>query len=206
MENLVNEAIEELMQADNGYNPNSSIPFEQQLEKKRAEYQKLLELSDLKSKIQKAVELIQKEIKDDMLLEELADAAEMLSIQPLRISQKTFDTLFVFGKDKFEQGQVEDACAIFTLLTVLGPGWFRHWLYLGATLQELKEYKEAIEAYKNAISIMEEEPLSHLFTAECFLDLSDKQQAAVHLEKAKSNIQDNPDLKARVSIIEQRLK
>ena len=86
---LLNEAIEELLKENDGVNPNSPIPIEEQLEKKRAEYREYLELKPLKSRIEKSIEILQSEMSKmmeednyEVLMSELVDAGEMLTEHP----------------------------------------------------------------------------------------------------------------------------
>lgn len=219
---LLKQALKELMDEDDGVNPNSPIPIDQQLAARRARYQKILELTPFKERIQKAAETIQNEMITAMepeeyepLIAQLSAAAETLTENPekqgqeLGISQKSLDLLFIYGENKLKEGAFTEAAALFTLLTVLDRSWFRHWFFLGVAHQELKEFDEAIKAYKMANEIAEEDPLAHLFSAECYIALSDVQNGQLHLDKAKTIMQglpQNPDWVRMVDELELQAK
>ena len=219
---LLEETLKELMQQNDGVNPNSPIPIEQQLEAKRAEYRKMLEFAPLKKRITHAMEVVEGPIKEALDIEayeklgvELANAADILVESPekqgeeLGISQETLDTLFTFAENKLKEQAFDDAAAILTLLTVLDRSWFRHWFFLGVSLQELNVLDEAIKAYEQANEITDLDPLVHIFSAECYADLSDMQKAKLHLDKAKTimqGLEPNPVWQERVATLETRVK
>lgn len=194
----VEEAVEELMKQNDGVNPNSSIPVEQQLESKRIEYRKLLEFAPIKTRVTRAMELVEGVIKEKLdtdayeeLVVELADAADALVESPenqgkkLGISQKNLDLLFTFAQNKLDESAYSDAAALLTLLTVLDRSLFKYWFFLGAALQEQHDLNEALDAYRQASEIAHEDPLVHIFSAECYAELNDMQNAHLHLNKAK---------------------
>lgn len=219
---LLKQALKELMAEDDGVNPNSPIPIDQQLAAKRARYQKMLELQPFKERVQRAAGIIIGEMASTMEPEEyeaftteLMAAGEALVENPekqgqeLGLTQKSEDLLFAFGEKKLKTENFTDAEAIFTLLTVLDRSWFRHWFFLGVAQQELKEFDEAIKAYAKANEITEEDPLAHLFTAECYAALSDVQNGQLHLDKAKVIMQgmsENIEWQSRVDELESKLK
>lgn len=206
IDELREAALEELMAENDGVNPNSHIPVEQQLATKRAEYIKMLELTSFKARIQLAMELVQNQIKTflqqdqfEQLFVELSFAGVILEQHPdreadeLGVSRKTLELLCNFGKQCLQERKVREAAAIFTLCTVLERSRFIHWFLLGASLQELGEYQEAISAYETANQITEEEPLALLFLAECFLCVSDIQKAKLYLDKAIAVMKGKPN-------------
>jgi hypothetical protein len=85
---LLKDALQELMEQNDGVNPNSPIPIEQQLEAKRAEYKRTLEMKPLKEKIEQAVESIQGELKHKMQ----EDAHEALMIELARAGNILVET------------------------------------------------------------------------------------------------------------------
>jgi tetratricopeptide (TPR) repeat protein len=202
---LLKQVLTDLMKEDDGVTINSPIPIDQQLQRKRLQYMKMLELTSFKERIQKAVETVQDQMQRllpdeeySALIAELAQAADLLVESPekqgkeLGLSQKTLDLLVSLAETKLKEGVFEEAASLFTLLTVLDRSWYRYWLFLGVALQELKEYNEAIQAYKTATEITEEDPLAHLFSAECYCNLSDLQNTQLHLDKAKVIMQGLP--------------
>ena len=212
----VEEIIDDLMKQNDGVNPNSPIPVEQQLEKKRAEYRQLLELASFKERTTLAIETIQRDMATTMpadefenLLSEIADAAEVLATSPekqgveLGLSKDTLEKIFAFAHKTLTDGKLSESTALFTLLTTLDGSWFRHWFYLGVSLQEQKEYEEAVKAYAQANLITEQDPLAHLNTAECYVDRGDMQQARLHLDKGKEIVQKEPANPAWKSIIDE---
>jgi len=117
--------------------------------------------------------------------------------------------LFTFAESLLKKNEFEKAAALFTLLTVLDSVWYRHWFFLGISLQGIKEYKEAIKAYKKANEISEESPLPHFFLAECFTDLDDLQNASTHFEKAKEKVAtlpSHPDFERLINELGARIK
>lgn len=219
---LLDEAVEELIKNDDGCNPNSPDSIENQLEKKRAEYREYLELKPFKLRIEQAIEVVQAELpavlgedRYSAFMSDLAEAGRILTENPelqgekLGLSQNSFDCLFSVGETLLKKNEAERAAALFTLLTVLDPSWFRHWFYLGMALQDLKEYKEAVKAYEKANKITEESPLPHFFLTECFLSLDDPQNASVHFEKAKeivATLPAHPDFERFISELEAHIQ
>ena len=194
----VESIIDELMKEDDGVNPNSRFPVEQQLAAKREDYRRFLELKPFKDRIILAVATIEQEMQTllpeeeyESLIAELAHAGKILESTPekqgseLGVTTTTLDKLYEFAHKAMKINRMDEAIAILTLLTTLDRSWFRHWFLLGVALQEQKHYKDALEAYEMANTISEEAPLAHLFSAECYYNLADMQKASAHLHKGK---------------------
>jgi len=216
------EIIADLMRQNDGVHPNSPIPLEQQLERKRAEYRELIELVPFKQKITLAIETIQREMTSllppdefESVLSEIAEAAELLQTNPetkgsnLGLSRSSLDKLFAFARHVQKAGKQTESIALFTLLTTLDASWYRHWFYLGVSLQEHGQFQEAITAYEMAMKIAEEDPFAHLYSAECAVEVKDMHQASLHFIRGKEiarNLPNNPDLDRLLTELESKIK
>lgn len=221
-ETLVEAALQQLMAENDGVNPQSFIPIHEQLAAKRAEYIKILEFKSFKSRIEHAINLICSKIKNtisadqfELLLQELAHAGDVLVENPeiqsnqLGSTPNTINILFENAKSYLNKAQFVDAAALFTLCTVLDNTAFRYWFLLGVSLQQLKEYQDAIQAYETANLIFEQEPLVQLFLAECYNDLLDTQKAKLYLDKAQEvikNVQNGTVYDAHLGIVKNKIK
>jgi tetratricopeptide (TPR) repeat protein len=200
------QCLEELMKENDGFDPNSLMSREQQIERKREEYRQLLQMKTFREKIEFASEVILKEMptrlseeENDNLITELSLAGDTLLESPevrgdaLGITKPVMDSINSLALEMLNNAKTKEAVALFSLLSVLDPSWYRHWFYLGVAEQEEKQYDEAIKAYDKANEIVDNDPKAHLLAAECYLAKSDSYQARQHLDAANAIIQKQPN-------------
>lgn len=108
---------------------------------------------------------------------ELNDLDNKTFQQITEITQKTLDIIEVIGQHKYAQGDYRGCSALFTLLCLLNPVNFNYWTRLGIAKQECQNFEEALDAYDQALTLNPEDVRDHLFSAECFVRLGDKNQA-----------------------------
>lgn len=112
-----------------------------------------------------------------------------------KFSDETLEGIYSFAYSFYENGWYLKAENLFRLLAALRIRNSKYWKGLGATLQMLKKYEEAAEAYGWA-AINDKtisDPYPHFHAAECFLTIGDTLRGlkALYSAKAIANKQGN---------------
>lgn len=113
-------------------------------------------------------------------------------------------TLYALAYQAYEKNRYVDASHFFRALTVLEMHEQKHWIGLGACLQMLNRYEEALPMYFIAETIDEENPEVHMNTAECFFALNKRKEANNALKSADHYIAKRPQynhLRSELAII-----
>lgn len=117
------------------------------------------------------------------VLNQLKDA-QGNSVLP-KFSKETVSGLYAIAYNFYEIGKYQDAVQFFRILTALDTQSRKNWMGLGASLQMLKEFEKAIEAYTVATLLDDEDPYVHMHAADCFFALNNMKKAIIALEAAE---------------------
>lgn len=107
---------------------------------------------------------------------------------PLTLTPESVRTLFQLACLCFKQGKLTEAAGHFTLLTMTEPKNYNYWIWLGTTLQKMKNYEKAIEAYEVAAALNPADPKLHMHAADCLFGLGNTKQALFALDCAERAI------------------
>lgn len=86
--------------------------------------------------------------------------------------------------DLFQAADYKNAAAAFSYLVTLNPYEYTYWMGLGVSKQSERLFEEAIVAYTMAEAIDPKNPLPHLYLAQCFYTLQQKDKTIEHLKQA----------------------
>lgn len=95
----------------------------------------------------------------------------------LSIPSKTQEETYAVGYRYYENGKYQEAVNIFRFLILSESHNKKYWLGLGASLQMLKEYAKALEAYLIASSMDETDPYVFLYMSDCLIVLGKIEEA-----------------------------
>ncbi|MEM1283715.1 MAG: SycD/LcrH family type III secretion system chaperone [Chlamydiota bacterium] len=112
-----------------------------------------------------------------------------ISLNDLRkFDDETIEGIYSFAYSYYENGWYDEAENLFRLLVSLRIRKYSYWKGLGATLQMLKKYEEAIEAYSWAAITDQSisDPYPHFHAAECFHTMGDYTRGLKALYSAKT--------------------
>jgi len=124
-----------------------------------------------------------------------------------QLSRETLEALYYVAHANYKQGKYEDAAGIFRYLTVEDTRTRKHWMGLGSSLQMLKQYQKAIEAYEIAAAIDPGDPRVHMHAADCLFGLGNVKDAlfaldcAVRALKLGEKDEANKNLLAHIALI-----
>lgn len=113
----------------------------------------------------------------------MSEETELAWIKAL--DSETSETLYALAYQAYEHGRYEDALKLFRFLT-LHCSSKRHWMGLGATLQVLKQYEEALSCYGLAALEDASDPYVHLHAADCLFALDNIPGALIALEASEN--------------------
>lgn len=113
--------------------------------------------------------------------------------EALSCSDEVNSSIFKIGIEKYSQGLINDAIAIFTFLTLVASDEPDYWYRLGILLQQEGEFERALRVYKIASNIDPELIGPCLFAAECYLNLGEMEQAEESFALAK-NIKETQEI------------
>lgn len=113
-----------------------------------------------------------------------------------QLSNETLEAFYYTAHTNYKQGKYEDATAIFRYLTVMDTRNRKFWMGYGSSLQMLKEYQRAIEAYEIAAALEPGDPHVHLQAADCLFGLRSFKEAFFALDCAERAIKLDGNLDA----------
>jgi len=89
------------------------------------------------------------------------------------------ESVYAYAYEFYCRGHYKESSELFRLLTVAEARNRKHWMGLGASLQLLKEYEPALEAYSAAAFLDEQEkdPFALIHAAECLKALDELPRA-----------------------------
>jgi len=99
----------------------------------------------------------------------------------LGLDDKQMDGLYAMGYNFYQAGKYDDALKIFRALCVFDQLEPKHWIGMGATLQMLKKYEDAANAYGFAAIMNCHDPRPSFHAAECYIALNDREKAEAAL-------------------------
>ena len=99
----------------------------------------------------------------------------------LGLDDKQMNGLYAMGYNFYQAGKYDDALKIFRALCLFDQLEPKHWIGMGATLQMMKMYEEAANAYGFAAIMDCHDPRPSFHAAECYIALNDKEKAEAAL-------------------------
>ncbi len=137
--------------------------------------------------IETTIEQEQESITHQELIE-LMDSVDINLDDLSKFDDETIEGIYSFAFSYYENGWYTEAENLFRLLVALRIRNYNYWKGLGATLQMLKKYEEAIEAYSWA-AITDptiSDPYPHFHAAECFHTMGEYTRGLKALYSAKT--------------------
>ena len=108
------------------------------------------------------------------------------------ISSEAQEALYSLAYICYNQGKYGEATALFRTLTVENPRGRKFWMGLGASLQMVKNYNEALLAYEVAAMLQPLDPHVHLYAADCFFTQGLAKEGLFALECAERALKSWP--------------
>lgn len=203
----IEELIDEMMAEDDGCNPRSLKPMDQQIAEKRAFYRKQLEMNWLKDRIQKAITCIKNKeyhlwspLDIERFESELSTASKRLlneesapseydqhEYNHLGISFWFTEKLFEAAKKRFSESNHSDSAALFCLLSHLEPRSSDYFMCWGATEQKCQKFEIALKAFQTACELNSKNLRALYHAAECAIEKQEKHLASDYLELLHAN-------------------
>jgi type III secretion system low calcium response chaperone LcrH/SycD len=176
----------------------------------------------------------QEELDDISFLEDLKDIEELQDclidfeagkigdladkIEALTEEGKTFKDLFNVSDeimklyyscayDLLQKDSYEKSAHAFLFLTMLDPYVYDYWMGLGFSQSKRDEFDKALKAYGMATLINIDHPAPYLFSAQCYQQIHDKENAmksvewAITTSEGKEEFQDFHDEATRIKNI-----
>ena len=102
------------------------------------------------------------------------------------VSEQEMDGLYQEAYFLYQKKEFKKAAHVFRALIILNPFRPHYWLGLGGSLQLLKDYEKALQAYGVLVFLSPEDPAPHLHAYECYQALGIPEEAQKALEEAQS--------------------
>jgi type III secretion system low calcium response chaperone LcrH/SycD len=118
------------------------------------------------------------------------------------------EQFYSFAFAQYQCGDLKKAAETFHVLCARRPLESRFWFGLGATLQEDRYYKEALNAWAMAAILDKDNPYPHFHAAECACSISNLDDAKHALREAGTRIAHDEDhpLKERIPLLQEAWK
>lgn len=136
-------------------------------------------------------------------------------IKPMRERYfKQNESAVVFAEQVYEQASLaytnaeyEKASHYFKLCTMRAPLVYKYWFALGASLQLLRDYVAANQAYSVALAIDAGAPEPCFHMLECFLEQKNTREARIAFSETQRRLAKNasPTLAARLELLRAKL-
>lgn len=129
---------------------------------------------------------------------------ELLSIarETDALSGTAAEQFYAFGFSQYQAGNWTKAMEVFQILCARRPLNARFWFGLGASLQEKKDYENALRAWAMTALLDPNSPYPHFHAAECSLSLKSLPNASFALKEAETRIKESEHpLKQRISLL-----
>lgn len=133
-------------------------------------------------------------------LEEHKEPSEDKFVQIYEMCGFTIPTLihcYEFGQSLYNKKMYSDAKSIMLFLVRICPLMPESWIAAGMCEKQMGNYLAAVQLYQFAQSLFPDEASLHLYCADNYLALGDKQLAQIELEAAKKNFDINPQSQAQ---------
>lgn len=105
--------------------------------------------------------------------------------------------LYAMAYRYYEGRHYKEAVQFFRVLCSIDCDTQKHWLGLGASLQMMHDYTEALSAYGMAAILDRKTPEAHLYAAECFIALKRIPDAKNALTMASESLLKSKDSELR---------
>lgn len=109
----------------------------------------------------------------------------------LEISPRLMQEFYSLGLRYYKQLEREETLAIMGLISLLNPLLFEPWLVQGILYSQEKKLDMALFCLTLAAIVCFEHPGPHLYLAQCYLDLNEKEPAVRSLHIAKNFLSDS---------------
>ena len=110
------------------------------------------------------------------------------------ITNDEMEAVYSLAFNYYRTGKFDDAEKLFNFLALFDHLNQKYWMGVGAVRQVKKNFKGAVEAYGYASFLDLDNPKPQLHSAECFLAMGDKRNAASALEALDRFCPKNTDL------------
>ena len=120
------------------------------------------------------------------------------------MTPEELEKFYAYGFMLYSQGSCKESSDVFRVLCTNSPLEFRFWFGLGASLQETKEYTEALRAWAVAALLEKESPFPHFHAAECYFSERTPEEAKKALEEVERRIDEQHPLFEKVALLKER--
>lgn len=106
----------------------------------------------------------------------------------LGLESSTLEGIYQIGRSLYAEGNVFEALAVFTVMTLLNGLLFEPWMMRGICARAEGQSTQALHSFAMASLVRFDDPQPHLQMARCFADLGQRQEAAEELELAEARL------------------
>ena len=103
----------------------------------------------------------------------------------MRCLQEIRDLILRIAITKFSEECLHESLAIFYFLATVAEEEPDYWYRLGLTAEILGNYDLALQAFNTASNLAPDFIGSHLYAAECYIEVGNRDEAVSELEKSK---------------------
>lgn len=121
---------------------------------------------------------------EEQIAESLGHSVETLKDAMPEFTAEHLEAFYTIAFDYYDNGKYREATNFFRFLTTIDHMNKKHWVGLGASLQMLNEYAQAINAYALAALLDEKDPYVPFYAAECCFGMGDTQRGLQALDSA----------------------
>jgi type III secretion system low calcium response chaperone LcrH/SycD len=130
----------------------------------------------------------------EMLVDFLENGKTLADVRGM--TPEELETVYAMGFNAYNGGRYEQALTSFQFLVYFDHMEKKYWRALGSTLQMMKRFDKAVDAYGFATLLDSTDPRTPLQAADCHLALGNREEALSGLNAAIEWSGNNPDYQA----------
>jgi len=109
-------------------------------------------------------------------------------------SDEQMEAIYSVAYNLYHAGKYADAVQVFSWLGIFNPFVSKYWVGLGASLQMVKDFEKALNAYAvAAITSTPEDPVPHIHAGECYLGMGNVEEAMKAFRMAADFAKNKPE-------------
>lgn len=116
------------------------------------------------------------------------------------------EQFYAYAFAQYRCGGLQKATEVFQVLCARRPFETRFWFGLAASLQEGKNYEEALRAWAMTALLDKLDPYPHFHAAECSFSMNNLRDAALALKEVERRIEKNHPLEDKIPLLKEAWK
>lgn len=139
-------------------------------------------------------------------MQEIFDVVRDVVRESDAVTDAQAEQFYAYAFAQYRCGGLQKATEVFHVLCVRRPLEARFWFGFAASLQEGKNYEEALRAWAMTALLDKANPYPHFHAAECSFSMNNLRDAALALQEVERRIEKNHPLEDKIPLLKEAWK